>query len=57
MKSQVMGQAHRAQCLFQAGTLGTSSSSRRCGGRGEPWGRRDGQCSLRAVPICCTRGP
>lgn len=52
-----MGQAHRAQCLFQAGTLGTISSNHRCGERAEPWGRRDEQCSPRAVPTCCTRGP
>lgn len=52
-----MGQAHRAQCLFQAGTLGTISNNHRCGERGEPRGRQDKQCSLRAVPICCTRGP
>ena len=57
MRSQVMGQADRAQRLLQAGTLGTVSSSHRCGERGEPRGRRDEQRSLKAVPTCCTWGP
>lgn len=52
-----MGQADRAQRLLQAGTLGTVSSSHRCGERGEPRGRRDEQRSLKAVPTCCTWGP
>lgn len=52
-----MGQADRTKRLLQAGTLGTVSSNHRCGERGEPQGRWDEQCSLRAALTCCTWGP